>query len=57
MENPQQRRAQGYTFGRRGLFADHLGPWLAKNPSSARDLLETFLARSRRETLIVDCLK
>jgi hypothetical protein len=48
---------QGYTFGRRGLFADHLGPWLAKNASSARDLLETFLARSRRETLIVDCLK
>ena len=48
---------QGYTFGRRGLFADHLGPWLAKNSSSARDLLETFLARSRRETLIVDCPK
>jgi hypothetical protein len=29
---------QGYTFGRRGLFADHLGPWAAKNASSARDL-------------------
>ena len=48
---------QGYTFGRRGLFADHLGPWLAKDAPSARDLLEIFLARSRRETLVVDCLK
>jgi len=47
----------GYTFGRRGLFADHLGPWMAKDAASARRLLETFLARSARETLIVDCLK
>ncbi len=48
---------QGYALVRRGLFADHLGPWLAKNTSSARNLLEAFLARSRRETLVVDCLK
>lgn len=48
---------QGYTFGRRGLFADHLGPWAAKNISSAGTLLEGFLTRSRRDTLIVDCLK
>ncbi len=47
----------GYTFGRRGLFADHLGPWMAEDFSSARQLLETFLAHSSRETLIVDCLK
>ena len=39
---------QGYAFGRRGLFADHLGPW---------KLLQVFLAQSLRETLIVDCLK
>jgi|SRR5882672_928793 len=48
---------QGYTFGRRGLFADHLGPWLAQDASSAGNLLETFLTRSRRDTLVVDCLK
>lgn len=48
---------QGYTLGRRGIFADHLGPWLAKNASSARDLLEAFLVRSSRELLVVDCLK
>jgi GNAT superfamily N-acetyltransferase len=48
---------QGYTFGRRGLFADHLGPWLAQDASSAGNLLEAFLTRSRRDTLVVDCLK
>jgi len=48
---------QGYALGRRGLFADHLGPWMAKDASSARHLVEAFLARSTRETLIVDCLK
>ena len=48
---------EGYTFGRRGLFADHLGPWMAKDAASARHLLETFLARSARKTLIVDCLQ
>jgi predicted N-acetyltransferase YhbS len=47
----------GYAFGRRGLFADHLGPWMAKDLLSAQHLLEVFLARSTRETLVVDCLK
>jgi predicted N-acetyltransferase YhbS len=47
----------GYAFGRHGLFADHLGPWMARDHSSARHLLEVFLARSTRETLVVDCLK
>jgi ribosomal protein S18 acetylase RimI-like enzyme len=46
----------GYTFGRRGSFADHLGPWMAGNSSAARELLDEFLARSTRESLIVDCL-
>jgi ribosomal protein S18 acetylase RimI-like enzyme len=48
---------EGYTLGRRGSFADHLGPWVAVNVRSARRLLEEFLARSSRETLLVDCLK
>lgn len=46
----------GYTFGRRGSFADHLGPWMAENSSAARELLNEFLALATRETLIVDCL-
>lgn len=47
----------GYALGRRGLFADHLGPWMATDSSSAKTLLERFLARSFRETIVVDCLK
>ena len=47
----------GYAFARRGSFADHLGPWIAKDAMAARQLLEAFLARSSRETLVVDCLK
>jgi GNAT superfamily N-acetyltransferase len=48
---------EGYALGRRGSFADHLGPWVAANGRSARRLLEEFLARSSRETVLVDCLK
>jgi GNAT superfamily N-acetyltransferase len=47
---------EGYAFGRQGSFADHLGPWMASNPTAARTMLETFLARSFREVVIVDCL-
>jgi GNAT superfamily N-acetyltransferase len=47
----------GYAFGRRGSFADHLGPWMACSKDSAEKLLDEFLARSSRETLVVDCLK
>jgi len=47
---------QGYTLGRKGSFADHLGPWMAEDSASARPLLHGFLARSSRETVIVDCL-
>ena len=46
-----------YAFGRRGAFADHLGPWMATSRASAEALLRGFLARSSRETLIVDCVK
>jgi GNAT superfamily N-acetyltransferase len=48
---------QGYAFGRRGLFADHLGPWMARDHAAARTLLAEFLRRSSRETVIVDALK
>jgi GNAT superfamily N-acetyltransferase len=48
---------EGYAFGRRGSFADHLGPWIARNSGSASRLLEAFLTRSKRDVLVVDCLK
>jgi hypothetical protein len=48
---------QGYAMGRRGSFADHLGPWMARDASSAGELLEAFLARSSREMQVADCLK
>ena len=48
---------QGYAFGRKGLFADHLGPWIARTRAAAEEILCGFLANSCRETLIVDCLK
>ncbi len=47
----------GYAFGRHGLFADHLGPWMARDRNSARSLLAEFLQHSARETIIVDALK
>ena len=47
----------GYSFGRHGSHSDHLGPWVAKDESGAAQLLDTFLARSGRESVIVDCLK
>jgi GNAT superfamily N-acetyltransferase len=48
---------QGYTLGRRGAFADHLGPWMATDADTAGQLLDRFLAQSPRETVIVDWLK
>jgi GNAT superfamily N-acetyltransferase len=48
-------RLRAYALGRRGSFADHLGPWIADEEESARKVLERFLAASNRETLIVDC--
>ncbi|PYT73265.1 MAG: hypothetical protein DMG39_07115 [Acidobacteria bacterium] len=47
----------GYAFGRCGLFADHLGPWMARSRAAAEKVLQEFLSRSSRETLIVDCMK
>ena len=48
---------EGYAFGRRGLFADHLGPWMAGDRETARGLLAEFLRRSSRETVLVDAMK
>jgi GNAT superfamily N-acetyltransferase len=48
---------EGYALGRQGSFADHLGPWMARNATTAYSLLETFLARSFREVVVVDSLK
>jgi len=48
---------EGYAFGRCGLFADHLGPWLAGDRRTARGLLAEFLRRSSRETVLVDAMK
>jgi GNAT superfamily N-acetyltransferase len=47
---------QAYAFGRSGSFADHFGPWMANDKATAQQLLDAFLARSSRETLVVDCL-
>jgi ribosomal protein S18 acetylase RimI-like enzyme len=48
---------EGYAFGRRGCYADHLGPWMATDAQVARQLLEAFLASCGRDTVVVDCLK
>jgi GNAT superfamily N-acetyltransferase len=50
-----QTGARGYTFGRHGAHSDHLGPWVADDIQSASELLDTFLERSARESVIVDC--
>jgi GNAT superfamily N-acetyltransferase len=47
---------RGYVLGRRGSFADHLGPWMAESWTAAEKLIHEFVARSSRETIIVDCL-
>ncbi|HET7101832.1 MAG TPA: GNAT family N-acetyltransferase [Terriglobia bacterium] len=48
---------EGYTFGRRGTLADHLGPWMARDEKTAAALLDEFLRRARRETIFVDALR
>jgi GNAT superfamily N-acetyltransferase len=50
------REIAGYTFGRRGSRADHLGPWMARKKNVAAILLEEFLRRSQKELVFVDCL-
>lgn len=52
-----ERELAGYTLGRHGLYADHLGPWAARDREVARRLLDRFLERSRRSRVIIDCVK
>ena len=47
---------EGYAFGRHGSFADHLGPWIAKDEATGERLLERFLEQSFRECVIADCM-
>jgi len=49
-------KPQGYVFGRRGSFADHLGPWMATSRAAGERLLDEFLARSSRENILADRL-
>jgi hypothetical protein len=48
---------EAYGFGRRGCYADQLGPWIATDVNGARQLLEAFLASCGHDTIVVDCLK
>jgi ribosomal protein S18 acetylase RimI-like enzyme len=52
-----QTGVTGYAMGRHGSHSDHLGPWVAYDESGAEQMLDTFLARSGKESIIVDCLK
>lgn len=45
----------GYALGRGGSSADQMGPWVAWDAPTARELLEEFLKRSGRDTIVVDC--
>lgn len=47
----------GYTFGRRGARADHLGPWMARDERTADLLLASFLERSDRALVFIDCVR
>jgi GNAT superfamily N-acetyltransferase len=57
LQTRSRGKLTGYSFGRRGELADHLGPWVAQGESSARRLLDEFLLRSRREKIFVDGMK
>lgn len=53
----QGHTLEGYALGRKGSQADHLGSWVASNGRAAREVLEDFLLRSRRDVVLVDILK
>jgi len=48
---------QGYVFGRKGSFADQMGPFMATDIETCRTLVAAFLHGSVRENVIMDCLK
>jgi predicted N-acetyltransferase YhbS len=53
----QEGEITGYSFGRLGSSADHMGPWVARNEDAAERLLNSFLLRSLRELIFIDCLR
>lgn len=53
----QEEEITGYSFGRLGSLADHMGPWVARNEDAAERLLNSFLLRSSRELIFVHCLR
>lgn len=53
----QEGKITGYSFGRLGSRADHMGPWVAHNEDAAERLLNSFLLRSSRGVVFVDCLR
>jgi GNAT superfamily N-acetyltransferase len=53
----QEGKITGYSFGRRGSRADHMGPWVARDEDTAERLLNSFLFRSSRDLIFVDCLR
>jgi len=53
----QGGKITGYSFGRLGSRADHMGPWVARSKDVAERLLNLFLSRSSRELIFVDCLR
>jgi GNAT superfamily N-acetyltransferase len=52
----EDRDPIGYACGRRGARADHLGPWMARDARAGGQVLQTFLERSDRPLVYVDCL-
>jgi ribosomal protein S18 acetylase RimI-like enzyme len=57
LEERDSNRLAGYAFGREGSKADHLGPWVAQDEETARNLLQEFLHRSRQGLVFVDAMK
>jgi GNAT superfamily N-acetyltransferase len=57
LQERDQNRLAGYAFGRKGSKADHLGPWVAQDQDTARNLLQEFLRRSRQGLVFVDAMK
>ncbi len=57
LQTRSQGKLTGYSLGRRGELADHFGPWVAQEESSAHQLLDEFLVRSRRDKVFVDGMK
>ncbi len=56
MELRDRGGVRGYALGRRGLRADHMGPWIARDERAAQQLLDAFLTRSSRARVFVDCV-